>query len=363
MTDPTALIGAGGVVARGGVATAEALGITGVLARTLGVGVEAGAVNAAMDAAGQGLDMASGLQKDGFSKTQAAGAFAIGAGLGGGMHVVAEAIGRRIAARKAAEDAALPPGETIPIALPDVALGEGGRRPAPSIPEDAPLQRSGPSEGDVGREAAPATRASVLAEQAAEAPALRSDPVDDAAGRHAARRVEAIPDQEFGKIAEAVEMAQPLGDGRIQAPLSVEEGALLKGQGIDVDEAGGMPASVADAVLREKVRREHVASVGQAAPAPEASPQARPGLALVRQNFDPAAPPKEPGQLDRRAYVIERDGERVGSVIMKVDGDVAEIRDIYGEIQARPISGTCSARRRSRRSCASSWPRTHRSGA
>ncbi len=64
--------------------------------------------------------------------------------------------------------------------------------------------------------------------------------------------------------------------------------------------------------------------------------------------FDPDAPPKRPGELDRRVYDIMRDGQKVGDVVIKVDGDTAEVRSINSEAPEafgyRPLSNSLGPR-------------------
>ncbi|MCJ2067058.1 PLxRFG domain-containing protein [Methylobacterium sp. J-088] len=75
-----------------------------------------------------------------------------------------------------------------------------------------------------------------------------------------------------------------------------------------------------------------LATTDEAETQPAPPPPARGQYTLTRQGD---AAPKPPGALDRRAYDIVRDGKAIGTIVMKVDGDTAEIRDMYA---ARPGS-------------------------
>jgi hypothetical protein len=97
---PENFASAGGAVAARVAQGATQLGASTVAGRIIGTGVEAGAVNASLDAAGQGLEIGAGLE-DHYSPLRTALAFGAGAALGSGMAGVAEVLTRRAELRQA----------------------------------------------------------------------------------------------------------------------------------------------------------------------------------------------------------------------------------------------------------------------
>ena len=108
------------------------------------------------------------------------------------------------------------------------------------------------------------------------------------------------------------------GDG------AVAEAALKELDGAVAHKDAKLADSKGDFATVEAIRETHPEAVAQVEAAP-----GRATYSLQREGFDPAAPPKE---LDRRQYSIMKDGEPVGTILMKVDGDMAEIRDIYSAV-------------------------------
>jgi hypothetical protein len=131
-----------------------------------------------------------------------------------------------------------------------------------------------------------------------------------------------------GEVAQAADVAiQRTPEG---ARLNAAQAAL--GPRVEAREAGdamreGLQATRTE---RETARREASAPLYDAAENAPARVQVggdpAPSVSIVRQGEAREVPP---GGLDRRAYTIQRDGEDVGTIVMKVDGDTAHIRDIY----------------------------------
>lgn len=380
---PTNLLAFGGGVASKALA---ARGFGKTVQAAAGTAIAAGVT----DAATQTVRRGSGAQAE-FDIPQAVIAPIAGGLIGAGAHVAGEAIGKGAGSVWKFVKGREAPAPQADIDLPREAIDAPGARNMAALADEDPSLRSGPA--DPAETAAKYsdpipdgdTASVTLPEQAVEAStmdpaAVVADP-DAAAARAAADVPEGLPPVPEGHVRmfhggtapgpgetrwtspdfqyardyragdrpnDVFYVDVPEGHPALQTVIPAEDLASMPGtkqrylnSELPPDIAQGMKpasaqrgpeapqlASEARQVLDQIDPRIGPAIEQALAPAP-----ARQALALVRQNFDPAAPPKEPGQLDRRAYAIERDGERVGTVVMKVDGDVAEIRDIYGEIQ------------------------------
>ncbi|MBP27842.1 LPD38 domain-containing protein [Methylobacterium sp.] len=110
-----------------------------------------------------------------------------------------------------------------------------------------------------------------------------------------------------------------------------------------------------DAARQEaQAAREDADALRQKVPARDARPAAAEipatpaesgpaSYSLKRGGLSPDAPPKPFGELDKRVYDIQRDGEKLGELVVAIRGDTAEIRDIYaprpGSTDARGMLG------------------------
>jgi hypothetical protein len=296
--DPTVRLSAAGTVIRGISSGARSLGAGSVAANIAGAAAEAGAVNAGIDVASQGLQIASGLQEH-YDPLGTVAAFGVGGVLGGGMHGVAEIVSHRVKLRQAetarvddymgVRDAqagekpiggVITPGEAPPpVPAGHTRFYHGGEAPTsggprwvtPSyeyarnfggvekpvsfvdLPNDhpslVPASEGDPSSGFLHFEA-PADVAKNLRP-------MRRAPEVDAVSEATARVLPAIPDKEFGKIADAAVSVTLPGEmtGRVRVPVSVEEATLLRRSGVDVAEDGSMPAAAVEAIQHERDRR------------------------------------------------------------------------------------------------------------
>lgn len=91
---PSNLIGAGGVVARGGMHVLGRFGIGGTAAKVAGAGIEAGAINAALDLPTQAMQIGAGLEEH-YDPMRTAMAFGFGQVAGSGMAGVAHLVNAR----------------------------------------------------------------------------------------------------------------------------------------------------------------------------------------------------------------------------------------------------------------------------
>lgn len=244
---PENFVSAGGLVS-GGVATGlRAAGSAGGLARVFGGAAEAGAVNVGLDAAAQGLNVASGLQER-YDPKQGVIAFGVGAGLGGGMHAIAEGVAAVRERRVALDAQAQTQAATSPYGTLDSnALGGKDAAPAPAA---SPF-------GTLDPNAFP---------EKPPAPVVAPDPQAAQAAVATAQAVATLPDKTLDKVAGAVALTDPqtaAADGMVRVPLSVEESAALKQAGVDVDVNGVMPAEQAAGLVAARNERDRASATAE----------------------------------------------------------------------------------------------------
>lgn len=326
--------------------------VGGVAGRVLGAAGAQAAVQGVANPVIQSSEIQSGLRKD-FSGREALGAVATGALLGGALHGAGEAAGAlarsgraakvdtdALARQRVAEQQAAESRNMAALAAEDPALRPGGDV-ASAEPSKAPQ-----SEGAIA-----SARESGLQNEAADAKPVASTvdsnqpQVSGGSANEApamdAPAVVADPEAAAARAAADVPREQPAATMNGSAPTMVGSAPAMDGSGSAPRDAAASPQSTAEGIQSAPDSPQSTPATEIPAAPAEAVPAS---YSLKRGGLYPDAPAKPFGELDKRVYDIRRDGENVGSLVVAIRGDTAEIRDIYapreGSTDARGVLGS-----------------------
>ncbi|MGX9983974.1 LPD38 domain-containing protein [Methylobacterium fujisawaense] len=303
--------------------------VGGVAGRVLGAGAAQATVQGVANPAIQASEIQSGLRKN-YSLGENLAAAAGGAVLGGALHGAGEAVGALARSGRAAKV------DTDALARARVAEQQAAEsRNMAALAAEDPSLRPGGEEGTL-------RSASTIVPEEINVGAGRTEtgiPVTEQDQALSPRADLQNPPQNMQPDMQAAPEAPAM-----DAPAVVADPEAAAARAA-ADVPREAPASPQDGAASPQSTVEGVQSAPDSPQStPAAEPAAPASYSLKRGGLYPDAPAKPFGELDKRVYNIQRDGEDVGSLVVAIRGDTAEIRDIYapreGSTDARGVLGS-----------------------